>query len=327
MNGTEIATVQNIEQAVVPIPSVIEQVAYIQKVMKSVMKDGTHYMVIPGTSGKPSLLKAGAQKLCVSFRLDPEYEVLERIVKDDFVLVEIKCTLYHIPTGLRIASGLGSANSKEDKWRWRNVETDEPVPKEYWAARTKGDQERMRELLGADGTTKKVGGQWVIARRMENDNPISLHNTIFKIGAKRALNDAVLNATAASDIFTQDLEDMKDILPEAEPEPAPEKKPAAKKPAAKRTMATSTTKGGASITDYDMAVDLFKKIDYTKEAVANFIENIDIPIPDGCESPLYDIVDGQQMKFIIDELKGMILDAKNYEEIHGEDGAPLPLDG
>ena len=326
MNGTEIATVQNIEQAVVPIPSVIEQVAYIQNIMQSVMQKDQHYGLIPGTP-KPSLWKPGAEKLCVSFRLDPEYEDLNSIERDDLILKEIKCTLYHIPSGNRIASGVGSANSREDKWRYRKVSTNEPVPGSYWDAKKKNDVTKMRELIGADGSPKKVDGQWVISRRLENDNPWNLHNTICKMASKRALVAAVLNATAASDIFTQDLEDMKDILPEAEPEPAPEKKPAAKKPAAKRTMATSTTKGGASITDYDMAVDLFKKIDYTKEAVANFIENIDISIPDGCESPLYDIVDGQQMKFIIDELKGMILDAKNYEETPGEDGAPLPLDG
>ena len=42
------------------------QVALIQDVMKSVMKDGEHYGVIPGCGKKPSLLKPGACLLYTS---------------------------------------------------------------------------------------------------------------------------------------------------------------------------------------------------------------------------------------------------------------------
>ncbi|WP_418719751.1 hypothetical protein [Bilophila wadsworthia] len=43
--------------------------------------------------------------------------------------------------------------------------------------------------------------------RVEHDNPADYYNTCLKMAKKRALVDAVLTCTAASDIFTQDIED------------------------------------------------------------------------------------------------------------------------
>lgn len=43
-------------------------------------------------------------------------------------------------------------------------------------------------------------------------NPYTIVNTILKIAKKRALVDATLSATRTSNIFTQDLEDMEEIL-------------------------------------------------------------------------------------------------------------------
>lgn len=45
-------------------------------------------------------------------------------------------------------------------------------------------------------------------RKYRNSQPWDIQNTIYKMACKRALVAAVLNATAASDCFTQDLEDM-----------------------------------------------------------------------------------------------------------------------
>ena len=88
------------------------QVNLIQHVMKEVMQENQHYGVIPGTGTKPSLLKAGAEKLCLTFRLDPQYESTEH--RDGAHLtVKSKCTLWHIPTGQRFGSGEGSCSTKE----------------------------------------------------------------------------------------------------------------------------------------------------------------------------------------------------------------------
>ena len=46
-----------------------------------------------------------------------------------------------------------------------------------------------------------------------------MYNTVLKMAKKRALVDAVLTATAASDIFTQDLEDISANLAASMPAP------------------------------------------------------------------------------------------------------------
>lgn len=48
--------------------------------------------------------------------------------------------------------------------------------------------------------------------------PNDLDNTVFKMGCKRALVDAVLNTFALSDRFTQDVEDMDEVPKEVKPQ-------------------------------------------------------------------------------------------------------------
>jgi hypothetical protein len=64
------AYVVGVDDAISP-KKLTEQVALIQNVMRSVMKDGEHFGKIPGCGEKPSLLKPGAEKLCFTFRMDP----------------------------------------------------------------------------------------------------------------------------------------------------------------------------------------------------------------------------------------------------------------
>src|SRR5579859_1117891 len=100
------------------------QVQLIQEVVSAVMIDGEHYGVIPGTAskdGKPpkkTLLKAGAEKLCLTFRLAPKYEITERY-DGDHLTVNTACTLYHITSGNMMGSGLGSCSTKESKYAYR----------------------------------------------------------------------------------------------------------------------------------------------------------------------------------------------------------------
>jgi len=54
------------------------QVNAIQEVMKHVMKNNTHYGTIKGCGDKPTLLKPGAEKIMMTFKLacDPQVEDL-----------------------------------------------------------------------------------------------------------------------------------------------------------------------------------------------------------------------------------------------------------
>lgn len=197
-NNTDII---NIEDTAMSVDKVMAQITLIQNVMKQAMKENEHYGKIPGTN-KPTLLKSGAEKLCLTFRLDPHYDIIDPVREKNFIAYTVKCTLTHIPTGNEIASGIGSCNSREKKYRYYSKNTNRPVPKEYW-------KDRDTELLGGSQyLPRKVNGKWIIYEQIENDNPWDLDNTLVKMACKRALVAATLNATAASDIFTQDIEEM-----------------------------------------------------------------------------------------------------------------------
>ncbi len=197
------------------VQQVLGQVALIQQIMAAAMKDGEHFGKIPGCGDKPTLLKPGAEKLCLTFRLAPTYEVDERNTDRGHREYRVQCTLSSILTSAFIGQGVGVCTTMEAKYRFRQgtaEPTDKPVPRAYWDVRQE-DPAKAQELIGGKGfTVKKVDGKgWMIAKggeKVETDNPADHYNTVLKMAKKRALVDAVLTATAASDIFTQDLEDI-----------------------------------------------------------------------------------------------------------------------
>lgn len=213
------------------INDLLTQVMKIQEIMNRVMKKDEHFGVIPGTN-KPTLLKPGAEKLCLVFRLDPQYESTERY-DGDHLTIKSKCTLYHIPTQLRIGSGEGSCSSKESKYAFRNAQLACPDCGKETVFKSKHEAEgyycwQKKGGCGATFPPNQFDG--VELGKVANDNLADQYNTILKMANKRSLIAAVLNATAASDIFTQDLEDMvangmKFSQPEKPAEKQPEKKP------------------------------------------------------------------------------------------------------
>ncbi len=197
------------------VQQVLGQVALIQQIMGTAMKDGEHFGRIPGCGDKPTLLKPGAEKLCLTFRLAPTYELDERNLDGAHREYRVQCTLSSILTGSFLGQGVGTCSTMEGKYRYRQgaaEPTDKPVPRAYWDVRGE-DPTKAQELIGGKGfSVRKVDGKgWMIAKggeKVENDNPADCYNTVLKMAKKRALVDAVLTATAASDIFTQDLEDI-----------------------------------------------------------------------------------------------------------------------
>lgn len=191
--------VLTVESSPLTAVQVSQQVQLIQQVMKSVMKEKEHYGIIPGCGNKPTLLKAGAEKLAHTFRFAPKYEEIVGSKEDvDFISYKIKCDLIHIPTGMFVGSGLGACNSREKKYRERSVTASRATVEEKAIGK--------KEFRYGDNGGYEV---YIVPQ-----NPWDLQNTLYKMACKRALVSAVLNATAASDIFTQDLEDM-DHLKEA----------------------------------------------------------------------------------------------------------------
>ena len=214
------------------------QVNLIQHVMKEVMQEGQHYGVIPGTGTKPSLLKAGAEKLCLTFRLDPQYEV-EQDRDGSHLTVTSKCTLWHIPSGQRFGSGMGSCSTHESKYAYR--QGSRKCPNCGSEAIIKGREEygggwicfAKKGGCGAKFLEKDEAITSQSTARVPNEDLADQYNTVLKMANKRSLVAAVLNATAASDIFTQDIEDMAPAQAEAPSAPVDK---APKKPAAEKNM-------------------------------------------------------------------------------------------
>ncbi len=164
----------------------------VQEVMKSVMKQNVHYGAIPGAGDKPTLLKSGAEVLCMTFRIADRYEVTD-LSSNGAIRYRVTCVGQHQTTGEVLGSGLGECSTDEEKYRWRKA-----VCKEEFEA-TAPDMRRVK--FG-----RKQGGHYTVEQiRTE---PADLANTVLKMACKRAKIAMVLNVTAASDMFSQDLEDL-----------------------------------------------------------------------------------------------------------------------
>ena len=209
------------------IADVAKQVGKIQELMRSVMHSGEHFGVIPGTGDKPSLLKPGAEKLCFVFRLAPEYVVDVKELAGGHREYSVRTILRNMATGNKVGEGVGSCSTMESKYRYRNASdyevTDQPIPKD--------SKERKAEYRKQGFGMKKVEGEWVWVRyksdgKVENPDIADVYNTVLKMAKKRSLVDATITACAASDIFTQDVEDMVEPEPSMRrADPAPEEPP------------------------------------------------------------------------------------------------------
>ncbi len=89
--------------------------------MKVVMVKDKHYGAIPGTGDKPTLLKPGAELLCLLFRLDPEPEAEETFYPDGHYSATVRTTIWHSPSGARLGAGLGSCSTRETKYAFRQA--------------------------------------------------------------------------------------------------------------------------------------------------------------------------------------------------------------
>lgn len=168
------------------------QVNLIQDVMKKVMHQGTHYGVIPGTQSN-SLYKPGAEKIMATFRLaaDP---VVEDLSQGGEAHYRVKVRILSAG-GDFLGAGVGECSSMEDKYAWRAPVCD---------AEFEATPDILRRLKFKRGNNTPV--------KQVRTNPADVANTILKMAKKRGLVDAVLTVTAASDIFTQDIEDLPDEL-------------------------------------------------------------------------------------------------------------------
>lgn len=197
-----------IEQTIAAVNKVL---LVVDKVMQQGKADGQgDYGVIPGTGERKTLFKSGAEKLCLTFRLGPTYEVHEERGPGDHLRVNVTCKLHHIPTGNLFGAGVGSCSTFESKYRWRKAELQCPDCGKETIFRSKpaSDGFYCWRKRGGCGATFGPGEPAIVSQnpgRVENPDLADAWNTVLKMACKRALVAAVLNCTAASSIFTQDM--------------------------------------------------------------------------------------------------------------------------
>lgn len=177
---------------------ILDHAKAVQEVMATIMKPNVHYGAIPGAGDKPTLLKAGAEALCMAFRIADTYKI-DDLSTGDVIRYRVTCVGAHQMTGIELGSGMGEASSNEEKYRWRKA-----VCKEEFEATSPS----MRRVKYG----KKSGGFYTVEQ--VRTEPADLANTVLKMACKRAKAAMVLNVTAASDMFSQDLEDIDDLLRE-----------------------------------------------------------------------------------------------------------------
>lgn len=144
------------------------QVNQIQYLMQEVLQQGTHYDTIKGCGPKPVLLQPGAEKIAYMFKLVPSYEVSRTELEGGHREYDITCTLTD-KDGQAAGVGIGLCSTLEKKYRYRK--------------------------------------DWHTGQQVENPDIADVYNTVLKMAKKRAFVDAVRSTTAASDIFTQDVDE------------------------------------------------------------------------------------------------------------------------
>lgn len=252
------------ELATMSLANVLSRVNLIQEVMKNVMKEGTHFGAsFPGDT-KRNLLKPGAEVLGVTFQLYPEFEIEEQVFDSWHRNYNVRCILKHQGTGQIIGMGVGSCSTLESKYRYRKMAR--ICPKCGKEAIIKGSDQygggwlcwKKKEGCGAKFADADKAITEQPEGRKENEDPADQWNTCKKIAKKRALVDGTITATACSDMFTQDAEDISENLSaqkakEELERPAPAPAATAPKPSA---PAAPPKAAPARVVDEAPAVDI-----------------------------------------------------------------------
>lgn len=209
ISSTELAVVPERSLALAEIKSHVQT---IQRVLADVMIAGTHY-------GKPfdsrpkegetadderrklMLLKPGAELLCMTFRIAPQFDI-EEMREGDAIRYRIRCRGVHQVTGQMLGEGLGECSTAEEKYHWRKA-----ICKEEFDDADVVGARRKRYRRGKGGTH--------FVELQIAEQTADKANTVLKMAVKRALVAMILHVTAASDMFMQPEDD--DTEPTAEP--------------------------------------------------------------------------------------------------------------
>lgn len=189
----------------IPTEDIAGHVEAIRQIQAKVMIKDKHYGKIKGCGPKPTLFKSGAELVLMTFQIHLSDIEVEDLSGDDEIRYRIKC-FGATPDGIVRGIGIGEASSSEGKYKWRKA-VNNP---EFEAT----PASRRREKHGRDWKKKRD-----YTTKQVRTNPADSANTILKMAKKRAYVDLALTATAASDVFSQDVEDQPSCAHKSEDRP------------------------------------------------------------------------------------------------------------
>jgi len=215
MERARFMPVMDIQQAVMRREMIVDAT-------QKLMKQGVDFGRIPGTE-RDVLLQPGADKLCNLFGLVVEYETDEAIEDwrgaehggEPFFYYKIRGRAYR--GEFLMGEGVGSCNSWESKYRWRNAERICPSCGKPNIRKSREGGWFCWAKTGGCGANFPVGSTAIESQqagRKLNPDAADVVNTVLKMAYKRAKVATTINATSASEFFTQDVEDF---APEQEP--------------------------------------------------------------------------------------------------------------
>jgi predicted RNA-binding Zn-ribbon protein involved in translation (DUF1610 family) len=193
------------------------------------MIDGVDFGTIPGTEktlpdgnkqANPTLYQPGAEKLPTLFGAIPKFTEVKRTEDWDRGLFdyEFRCEIVHQESQNVLCEGMGSCNSWEARYRWRNAKRKcpecgkEQINRSKFPPRGGGEKGWYCHPSGGCGANFEYDDPQIVNQetgKVQNENFADVKNTILKMAKKRALVDAsIVIARRYGFQFLQDVEDM-----------------------------------------------------------------------------------------------------------------------
>jgi len=197
------------ESTELSVDSVLGRLDKIQELMRRAMIPGVDYGVIPGTKGKPTLLKPGAEKLAVMFKFSPAYNTTKTFSPDGHLTVESTCKILDANEHF-LGEASAICSTRESKYAYRNASRKCPICGKE--AIIKGKEEygggfvcfKKKDGCGAKFadndhqiTQQEIG-------RVANPDVADSYNTVIRIAEKRSFLAAIRLVTGASALFDEE---------------------------------------------------------------------------------------------------------------------------
>lgn len=180
------------------------------------MRRDVDYGKVPGTD-RDVLLQPGADKLCNLFGLVIQYDVVKSIEDwtgenhggTPFFFYEVKGRAFR--GDFLMGEGVGSCSSWESKYRWRKAERTCPNCGKANIRKSREEGWYCWKKTEGCGATFGENDPAIVKQetgRKPNPDMADVVNTILKMAYKRCKVSTTINATSASEFFTQDVEEQ-----------------------------------------------------------------------------------------------------------------------